>query len=81
MQSLAFDERARVLFSQASSEMAKELLKAARGEEPYDQLDVKERLGAVLKCLEYGIGRPSTNKTAASTEPSAEPPLEGFEVT
>ena len=55
---LASDLRARKVFEDASPDMADELVRAARGEPPWDELPLAVRVGLVQKVLEFGIGRP-----------------------
>lgn len=44
-------------------------------------LDPKERASLIVKCLEFGMGRPGTRKPSGEkTSPEPEPPQEGFEV-
>lgn len=52
------DLRARQAFADASEDIAKELLAAAKGEGIYAALDPKERVAVLKTCLEYGVGRP-----------------------
>lgn len=61
---------ARAKLARESPKLAEELLKAARGEPPYDKLDPKDRLNAVLRALEHGIGR--------APQAKVEEPKEGF---
>lgn len=56
------EEKARELLARRAPELAEELLKAARGEDPYDELPEKDRLAALIRALEWGLGRPATRK-------------------
>lgn len=42
----------------AVPDLGKLLVAAAKGEAPYDTLPVTDRLKALFKALEYGVGRP-----------------------
>jgi hypothetical protein len=64
-------ERARKALEDATGQAAKALVDAALGQNGFEDLDVGERLKAVLKVLDYGLGRPATNK------PEEKPPAEG----
>jgi hypothetical protein len=56
---VAADVRARDVLATHAEALAKELLSAALGKGDYaGQLKPKERLQAVIKALEWGIGRP-----------------------
>lgn len=68
------DALARQEFENAAAEMARELVKAARGEAPYQDLPVVERVKLMQKCLEFGIGRPGAGP---KHEPKSEEPEEG----
>jgi hypothetical protein len=53
------DARAREVLASHAEALAKELLRAALGKGDYaGQLKPRERLHAVIKALEWGIGRP-----------------------
>lgn len=52
------DVRAKAAFANASEEMAKVIIDAAKGTGEFAKLDVKERAQFALKALEYGMGRP-----------------------
>lgn len=54
------EQLARARLAREAPKLAEELLKAARGEPPYDKLDPRDRLNAVMRALEHGIGRPGT---------------------
>lgn len=65
-------EAAEILFKRESPRMAEELRKAALGHGDFKGLKANERLTAILRCLEYGVGKPGT---AAKQPPP--PPDEG----
>lgn len=52
-------EDAEAQFRDAAPKLAKELLKAALGQGPFDDLKSAERLAAIQRCLEYGVGKPT----------------------
>jgi hypothetical protein len=51
--------RATELVRAATPALMGELLKAARGEEEFEGLTPAARLSAIIKALEYGVGRPT----------------------
>lgn len=44
---------------ESAGELVADLLKAARGQHPFTSLPPDKRLAALLRALEYGIGRPA----------------------
>jgi hypothetical protein len=66
---VASDIRARDILATHAEALAKELLSAALGKGDYaGELKPKERLQAVIKALEWGIGRP-----IPATQPEEQP--------
>jgi hypothetical protein len=73
---VAADVRARDVLATHAEALAKELLSAALGKGDYaGELKPKERLQAVIKALEWGIGRPipSTQREEQPAETDDEP--------
>lgn len=52
------------IFQEAQSELANELVKAAMGRGKFSDLAPGQRLNAIIKALEFGIGRPAAQKAA-----------------
>jgi hypothetical protein len=69
------DSRAREVLASHAEALAKELLNAALGKGAYGgELKPRERLQAVIKALEWGIGRP------VPAAPAEEPPSDDDEI-
>jgi hypothetical protein len=62
------DLLARQAFADASEDIAKMLLKAARGEDEFSELDPKDRVAILKTCLEYGVGRPRSQDPLQADE-------------
>ena len=71
-------ERVKELAAASADVAIKDLIKAAKGQEPYDGLSAKERLDAWKTVLAYGVGRPTT--TVKGPETPEAPPEEPEEV-
>jgi hypothetical protein len=54
---------------EALPDLSRDLLKAARGIPPFDNLPPDKRLAALFKALEYAVGRPS----AVDKQPAPDP--------
>jgi hypothetical protein len=63
--------RATELVRTATPDLMGELLKAAKGQDDFADLSPAQRLSAIIKALEYGVGRP----TAAPKGEAEEAPL------
>lgn len=74
---MSSDAKARRVFEAEAEYMARELVKAAKGEGAYAELDPKERAQFALKVLEYGVGRPTQ---APKRDESAAEPQSGLAV-
>lgn len=61
-------ERVRDLAAADADAAMRDLIKAAKGQEPFDGLSLDKRLDALKTVLAYGVGRPTTTK-AAQAEP------------
>lgn len=61
------EERAKELLLKKAPALARELLKVALNPEEYDVPD-KVRVGAMMKALEWGIGRPTQTKPQEKEE-------------
>lgn len=55
------EERAVARFAREADSLSEELIKAAKGEDGWEELKATDRLGALLRVLEYGIGKPTAN--------------------
>jgi len=78
---LSEDVRARRVFERASPDMADEIVKAAKGEAPYEELPVDERVKLMLKVIEFGIGRPGAGpKREAASPQEAQADGAGFSI-
>lgn len=53
---------ARKTFEDAAGLLALELVDAATGQGSFKDLAPDKRLAAVIKCLEFGVGRPGQSK-------------------
>lgn len=53
------EQAARELLMAESRELVGLLLKAAKGEPPFEDLPADKRLTALQRCLEYSLGRPT----------------------
>lgn len=69
------ETRARARLAREAPALAEELLRAAKGEPPFNELDPKDRLNAILRALEHGIGRPPTRQTVIEKEAKEAPGL------
>lgn len=58
------DERARDAIARDVPGLINELLDAAHGRGDFEGLDQKTRLAAVVKAMEYGVGRPTVVRAA-----------------
>jgi hypothetical protein len=72
------EEVAREKLERHLSKLTGELIKAAEGKPPFEDLAPKERLSAVIKALEFGMGRPAAGKRAAPEAPAAPTPDDLF---
>ncbi len=77
---LRTDAKARKTFEKASPAMAVELVKAAKGEDEYAELDLEKRVNLMLRVLEFGIGRPGAGPKHSDSpdEGPATAPAEGL---
>ena len=69
------EERALEAIRERLGALTKELLSAALGEGAFADLKNEERLKAVVRALEWGLGRPTTvrpEQEAKATVPTAE---------
>lgn len=64
-------ERVREIAAADADSAIRDLIKGAKGLEPFDTLTPKERLDAWKTVLAYGVGRPTSSKVATDT-PSEE---------
>jgi hypothetical protein len=76
-------ERALDAISKGLGELTKELLDAAMGRGDFAALDPKTRVSALMRVLEYGLGKPTVDSKAPPTlskddEPSTPTPDELF---
>lgn len=63
------EERAKAAISGKMEEVTKELLQAALGSGDFENLSAKDRLPAILRVLEYGLGKPSAMAPRDDTDP------------
>ena len=52
------EERAIAAVKRKAPDLMKDLLAAALGQAPFEQLKPETRVGALLRALEYGVGKP-----------------------
>lgn len=71
---LSPEERAREAISGSTDALAKELLKAALGQDEFKDLKLDYRLAAIKTALEYGLGKPSVRPTGEERPPEAPTP-------
>lgn len=65
-------QAAELLFKQEAPRMAAELIKAAKGHGDYKNLKPGEKLSAILRALEYGVGKPGTSPKQPPAPPTPE---------
>ena len=63
------EERAKAAISGSVENVAKELMQAALGVGDFIDLSAKDRLPAILRLLEYGLGKPSAMAPRDDTDP------------
>lgn len=68
-------ERVREIAAADAPTAIRDLIKGAKGQQPYDTLTPKERLDAWKTVLAYGVGRPTSSKVATD-QPQEEPEQE-----
>jgi hypothetical protein len=66
-------------FSAKKAELSEQLLKAALGQDEWHELPLDKRLTALTKALEYAVGKPTTQKSAPSSE-AREPEPQGLSI-
>lgn len=74
------EERALLAISRKLGQLTNELLRAALGEGPFEDLKPEVRVGALKTLMEYGLGKPTAgSKTVeGATEPSGPSPEDLF---
>lgn len=81
--SMTVQERAQDAIGRKLGALTQELLNAALGEGSFSELEPKTRLQAVLRALEYGLGKPGAaskvDPAKGSDEPSGPTPEDLFE--
>lgn len=65
-------------FELKKGRLTNELLQAALGEGKWKDLPLDKRLTAVMKALEYAVGKPTAGKSTGNTEPDEEPAKPGI---
>ena len=71
------EERAREVIMLKQERLVSELLDAALGQGDFAQLDLKTRVSATVKALEWSIGRPASAPKGQGRKPE-EPEEESF---
>ena len=68
------------LLREKSADLVADLLKAATGQAPYASLPADKRLAALLRALEYGIGRPAPRREPPKPDDEDEKSEEGLSI-
>lgn len=71
-------QRAEEAASRAAPDLVKELLDAAQGKGDFEGLNPDLRLKALIRALEYGLGRPTAAAKGQGEDESSPPTPEGL---
>ena len=63
------EQRVKEAFQASSEMLADELIDAALGRGDFEELDPKIRITAIVKAMEYGLGKPNTGQSISGPEP------------
>ena len=66
-------------FRDAAPTLAERLIEAAHGRGVFAELKASDQLGAILRCLEYGVGKPTANPKE-KPKPKEDEPERGLQV-
>lgn len=70
-------ERVRDISARDADAAIRDLIKAAHGTPPYEDLSPEKRIDALKTILAYGVGRPTTSKVGpADVDPEDDEPEE-----